>query len=607
MKEKHSGGGGVGDGAARWSTRQASLFYRRQNNKSYPCRRIPSSFGGVKVLTDADLIKESRESSENMVEKLNTSTKRPSASCDQKSKQKLVIKAKETSRRNTSLSSHVDVKRSKFETNLKRKSSNQDSGSSPSKRKPDIVRVVSKGVQKNANKKRTKVDCKSPQKTEVGNGSARSVNSKDSTAKSVSSTHYKVLMTRPCSVPVVPVATASSAGQRQHSTVLVLKKVLPSTDVEMDRMPSSKSLEPLVPSTDHDGSVDELKDTDNKDIHHSDSADSHKSLQVSSVPSTDENVNNSIDSKYQNQETRPAVEDNQETGVDEIKDETLTSEMAVPIDEKSVSNILTDESQSVSDKHDIVSGDTCNMSPQGQLQEGSERDRENENTSVSCDNKEVIEAKESKPENVIIIKRSARISERRANTYSVQSQTKSEKLEHEKSPAESNEVKLVGLDYSQTDTVSKMLSNDASNQPEKREISSIIVTQQNPLKHKRTTSSTKYTQRMSWKLQPQVAPVDKVNIVSVGDIVWGKVHGHPWWPGRVLAIGGIRNEESNNPWDRDAHVSWFGSNTSSIMRVHGLQLFLPNFAKRHKRNKKGFYRVAVRQAQEALQAMPAQE
>jgi len=39
------------------------------------------------------------------------------------------------------------------------------------------------------------------------------------------------------------------------------------------------------------------------------------------------------------------------------------------------------------------------------------------------------------------------------------------------------------------------------------------------------------------------------------------------------------------------------------MHLHALQLFLPNFAKRHKRNKKGFYRVAVRQAQEALQAM----
>ena len=108
---------------------------------------------------------------------------------------------------------------------------------------------------------------------------------------------------------------------------------------------------------------------------------------------------------------------------------------------------------------------------------------------------------------------------------------------------------------------------------------------------------------MTWKLQPQMTPADNINPVSVGDIVWGKVHGHPWWPGRVLAISGIRNEESNNPWDRDAHVSWFGSNTSSIMHIHSLQLFLPNFAKRHKKQKKGYYRVAVRQAQEALTAL----
>ncbi|KAL9983663.1 hypothetical protein ACROYT_G005872 [Oculina patagonica] len=478
MKEKNSGGGGVGNNAVRWSSRQASLFYRRQNNKSYPCRRIPSSFGGVKVLTDADSIKEGQESCENMVEKLNTSTKRPSASCDQKRKQGLLIKAKETSRRNISLSSQVNVKQSKFETNLKRKSSNQDSGSSPSKRKTDIVSVVSKGVQKNANKKRTKVDCKSPQKTEVGNGSARSVGSKDSTAQSVSSTvHYKVLMTRPCSVPVVPVATASSAGQRQHGTVLVLKKVPPSTDEEMDRLPSSKSLESLSlvePSTDHDGNAG---DTDNKDDQnqekHSDvemnPENSCESL-VSLVPLIVGNVNKNTDNKdnqnqdrekqsdvevnqansiestnenVKNDEKQPDVEVNQKIIMDEIEDGTFTSEMTDPIKELvSVSNTLTGDSQNASDKHDIASGDSCNMSPQGELQEGSEREGENENTtSVSSDNWEVIEVKESKPENVII-KRSARISERKTNTFTVQSQLlKSEKLGHKKSNTKSNEVK----------------------------------------------------------------------------------------------------------------------------------------------------------------------
>lgn len=684
MKEKTSGGGSVGDGAVRWSTRQASLFYRRQNNKSYPCRRIPSLFSGVEVLTDADLIKKSGESSENMDEKVNTSTKRPSASCDHKSKQRLVIKAKETSRRKAILSSQVDVKRSKFETNLKRKSSNQDIGSRPSKKKPDIMKVVSKGVQKNTDKKRTKVDCKRPQKTEVSNGSARSVASRDSSGKFVSPTRYKVLMTQPCSVPVVPVATASNAGQRQSGTAMVSNKVPSSTEIErvtsnesllslvllndenldksadnrddhdkneeikqldeeMNRITSSESLVSVVPLIDElrdkgDGNKED-ENEEKKPDEEANSVTSSKSLtdknvdkeaadnndvqnqvkepdeelqpgtssesSVSLVPLTDEDINNSV--KYErDQEKQPDEEMNQTTVVVENKGEPV-SELTDPIKEaESVSDILSDDSESDLAKHGIGKGDTCNISPHCELQEVFDRTGNNEDINVSSDNsKRMDETKESKPGN-IIIKRSARISERRTN-FSVQSLLKSEKLGHKRSFVESNEVKMVGSDYSQAYPVSKMLSRDTSNQPDKRELSGTVQTQQNPLKHRSTSTSTKYTQRMSWKLQPPVTPVDKTNIASVGDIVWGKVHGHPWWPGRVLAISGIRNEESNNPWDRDAHVSWFGSNTSSIMRVHGLQLFLPNFAKRHKRNKKGFYRVAVREAQEALEAMPAKE
>ncbi|KAJ7336497.1 chromatin binding [Desmophyllum pertusum] len=354
------------------------------------------------------------------------------------------------------------------------------------------------------------------------------------------------------------------------------------------------------------------------------------------------------DNKDQNQEKQP----DPKTRVDENKDDTI-SERTVPIKEGSVPNTLTDDSESGATTclHDIagessitpqcgiqkdferktmdensvsIAGENSNTSqcgiqndfetktmnknsvsiagedsntPQCGIQKDFERKTMNEN-SVSSDNAERMEIQKSMPENVTI-KRSARISEKRANT--LQTQPKSEKLGHEKSSAESNETKTVGQDSSQVNTVSKTLSHNISNQPAKREMASTILTQQNPLKHKSTTSSTKYTQRMSWILQPQKAPVDNINPVSVNDIVWGKVHGHPWWPGRVLAISGIRNEESSNQLDRDAHVSWFGSNTSSIMRVHGLQLFLPYFDKRHKRHKKGYYRLAVRQAQEALQ------
>ena len=577
MKDKLSGGGSVGDGASRWSTRQASLFYRRQNNKSYPCRRIPNSFGGPKVLTDADLAKESQERSPNMVdsEKLNTTTKRPSSSCDQTRKQELVIKAKENPRRKTSLSSQGDGKHSKSEANLKRKSLNPDSCSRPSKRKPDTVRVVSKGVQKNADKKLTKEDCKSPLKTEVSNGNAPSHGPKDAPKKSVSSTHYKVLMTRPCSVPVVPVDTASSTGPQKYGTVLVLKKVGVCTSAGMNMLSSSESLGSLVPSL------------------------------------TDENVNRGTDDKDdQNQEEQPDLGLNQKTGVGKNKNKS-TPETTVSVKGESVANTVAEGFESGLAKLDIAKQDvmsganTFDISPPCEfLVEGLETKKKSEN-SVSNENEETLETtQESKSENVTI-KRSARISKRKANCG--KPQLKTENMECEKFPPKSNVANVVGSDYTGVNAVSKTLPHDISSQPEKRGSSPSVLTQPNPVKPQRIRASTKYTQRMSWRIQPQVAPVSNINSIGVGDIVWGKVHGHPWWPGRVLAISSIRNEETDNPLDRDAHVSWYGSNTSSITHLHALQLFLPNFAKRHKKNKKGFYRVAVRQAQEALQAMPGTE
>ncbi|EDO32351.1 predicted protein [Nematostella vectensis] len=101
--------------------------------------------------------------------------------------------------------------------------------------------------------------------------------------------------------------------------------------------------------------------------------------------------------------------------------------------------------------------------------------------------------------------------------------------------------------------------------------------------------------------QPTVIEDCNAASINEGSIIWGKVHGHPWWPGRVMAITEVVDDQGGV--DTFAHVTWFGSNTSSEMPVQELQDFEPNFRRRYKKDKKGCYRRAVRQAQETLTIM----
>ncbi|XP_013166346.1 PREDICTED: PWWP domain-containing protein 2A-like [Papilio xuthus] len=74
--------------------------------------------------------------------------------------------------------------------------------------------------------------------------------------------------------------------------------------------------------------------------------------------------------------------------------------------------------------------------------------------------------------------------------------------------------------------------------------------------------------------------------VSPGDIVWGKVVGFPWWPGRVLSV----TQTSR------AHVSWFASSSSSLMPFDSLCPFLEDYKIRFNKKKKGAYKEAVKEA-----------
>uniref|UniRef100_A0A8D8YNG4 PWWP domain-containing protein 2B n=2 Tax=Cacopsylla melanoneura TaxID=428564 RepID=A0A8D8YNG4_9HEMI len=92
------------------------------------------------------------------------------------------------------------------------------------------------------------------------------------------------------------------------------------------------------------------------------------------------------------------------------------------------------------------------------------------------------------------------------------------------------------------------------------------------------------------------------NGLSVGDIVWGKVHGFPWWPGKVLSLS---ESTSSADTPTEAHVSWFGSSTSSMMPCNQLCPFLDFFKLRfNKRKKSSCYKEAIRQATQATKKVP---
>ncbi|XP_034040584.1 PWWP domain-containing protein 2B isoform X2 [Thalassophryne amazonica] len=90
--------------------------------------------------------------------------------------------------------------------------------------------------------------------------------------------------------------------------------------------------------------------------------------------------------------------------------------------------------------------------------------------------------------------------------------------------------------------------------------------------------------------------------VAVGDIVWGKIHGFPWWPARVLSISGSRKQETTSGevhWPQ-AKVAWFGSPTTSQLSVAKLSPFSEFFRCRFNRKKKGMYRRAILEAAKAV-------
>ncbi|XP_057665077.1 PWWP domain-containing protein 2A-like [Diorhabda carinulata] len=95
--------------------------------------------------------------------------------------------------------------------------------------------------------------------------------------------------------------------------------------------------------------------------------------------------------------------------------------------------------------------------------------------------------------------------------------------------------------------------------------------------------------RINTHTVPSSLGADGIRLL-VGDVVWGKVHGFPWWPGKILTITTCGAQVPQ------AHVAWYGSSTSSVMQCDQLSHYLDNFKIYYNKKKKGPYKEAIKQA-----------
>ncbi|XP_030755887.1 PWWP domain-containing protein 2A-like isoform X2 [Sitophilus oryzae] len=95
--------------------------------------------------------------------------------------------------------------------------------------------------------------------------------------------------------------------------------------------------------------------------------------------------------------------------------------------------------------------------------------------------------------------------------------------------------------------------------------------------------------RMNAQELPSALGADGVRFF-VGDVVWGKLRGFPWWPGKILTI---TNGNSRGP---QAHVAWYGTSNSCLVQCDQLSHYLDNFKVYYNKKRKDFYKDAIKQA-----------
>ncbi|XP_029113160.1 PWWP domain-containing protein 2A-like [Scleropages formosus] len=90
--------------------------------------------------------------------------------------------------------------------------------------------------------------------------------------------------------------------------------------------------------------------------------------------------------------------------------------------------------------------------------------------------------------------------------------------------------------------------------------------------------------------------------ICVGDIVWAKIYGFPWWPARILVIT-VSRKDNGLLVRQEARISWFGSPTTSFLALSQVTPFLENFQSRFDKKRKGLYRKAIAEAAKAAKQL----
>ncbi|KAG3275746.1 PWWP2A, partial [Ictidomys tridecemlineatus] len=124
-----------------------------------------------------------------------------------------------------------------------------------------------------------------------------------------------------------------------------------------------------------------------------------------------------------------------------------------------------------------------------------------------------------------------------------------------------------------------------------------------------TSSSSKEEKKLSNSLKIKIFSKNVSKCITpdgrticVGDIVWAKIYGFPWWAARILTIT-VSRKDNGLLVRQEACISWFGSPTTSFLALSQLSPFLENFQSRFNKKKKGLYRKTITEVAKAAKQL----